>query len=115
MPKVNDSGTSGDIQKDNKHDKIWTKFEVTPKMSTYLVAFVISDFKFVSSSNKELKIWSRPNAIESGEYAAQVGTDGLKYLEEFTGSKYQLPKIDNFAIPQFIGSAMENWGLVTYR
>jgi len=36
-------------------------------------------------------------------------------MEDFTGVKFALPKIDHAAIPDFSAGAMENWGLITYK
>ncbi|XP_076258211.1 suppressor of ER stress-induced death [Rhynchophorus ferrugineus] len=94
-------------------DYVWDSYEETVKMSTYLVAFVISDFRFIKSG--EFSIWARPSALSQAEYSLEIGPKVLKYYEQFFGIKYPLPKIDMVAIPDFSAGAMENWGLITYR
>ena len=84
-------------------------------MSTYLLAFVVSDFKFVSNAatkqaNETLhRIYVRPDAIEHTKYALDNSEKLLKALENYVSFDYELLKIDSAAIPQMSG-AMENWG-----
>ncbi|XP_063992148.1 uncharacterized protein LOC135170322 [Diachasmimorpha longicaudata] len=98
--------------------KLTTTFSTTPNMSTYLVAFVVSDFSALSNSAGSFKIWARPNAIRHGSFALNIGEKELEALGNFTNipfKNHEFPKMDSVAIPQFAAGAMENWGLVTYR
>ncbi|XP_064932981.1 aminopeptidase N [Columba livia] len=96
-----------------------TEFETTPKMSTYLLAFIVSQFSYVHnmSENVLIRIWGRPEAIAEGqgEYALQVTGPILKFFERHYNTAYPLPKSDQVGLPDFNAGAMENWGLVTYR
>ncbi|KAK2524434.1 Anpep [Columba guinea] len=96
-----------------------TEFETTPKMSTYLLAFIVSQFSYVHnmSENVLIRIWGRPEAIAEGqgEYALQVTGPILKFFEGHYNTAYPLPKSDQVGLPDFNAGAMENWGLVTYR
>ncbi|KMQ91241.1 aminopeptidase n [Lasius niger] len=98
-----------------------TVFQQTPIMSTYLVAFVVSDYevKRENAEEKRFGVWTRPDAINSTEFALKIGNETLKKLDEFTGIKYynmtEATKMDQISIPDFAAGAMENWGLVTYR
>lgn len=82
-------------------------------MSTYLVAFVVCDF--VSQTSGNFSVWTRSGAIKSAKYALDVGPKMLKFMEQFFGIDFPLPKIDMIALPDFSAGAMENWGLITYR
>lgn len=95
--------------------KVVTKFETTPVMSTYLVAFIVSDFKSLTSEDGKFRVWSKSGVIHTGKFAHEIGQRELKELEDYTGIKETMKKMDNFAIPQFRAGAMENWGIVTYR
>jgi aminopeptidase N len=102
---------------------VTTIFQVTPLMSTYLIAFVISDFNFITNRNirepSELlqNVYGQPNAIANGEadFALEAGIKIMKKMEEYFGFPYTLPKMDQIGIPDFSAGAMENWGLVTYN
>lgn len=82
-------------------------------MSTYLVAFLISDFDHISDGM--FSIWARKSAMSQAKFALEIGPKILKYFEEFFQIKFPLPKIDMAAVPDFVAGAMENWGLITYR
>lgn len=90
-------------------------FEESVKMSTYLVAFVVSDFEPVRNSYDFLNVWGRPNIAIKGDFAQITATRVLAYLESETKQKYTLPKLDLVGIPDFSMGAMENWGLATFR
>ncbi|KAJ1527505.1 hypothetical protein ONE63_007477 [Megalurothrips usitatus] len=94
-----------------------TEFDETLPMSTYLLAWVVSDYSFVANDDNDFLTFGRSNALtEDSAYLSQmVGPEALLKLRDFTGLAYALPKVDQFAIPDFDAGAMENWGLVTYR
>uniref|UniRef100_F7CVV6 Aminopeptidase n=1 Tax=Ornithorhynchus anatinus TaxID=9258 RepID=F7CVV6_ORNAN len=97
-----------------------THFNTTPKMSTYLLAYIVSEFTNVenkSDNNVQIRIWARPKAIEAGhgDYALNKTGPILKFFEDHYNTSYPLPKSDQIALPDFNAGAMENWGLVTYR
>lgn len=99
----------------SKPDRVLDTFDETPLMSTYLVAFVVSDFKSVKEISKNLNVWGRPDIASKGELAEIAATTILQNLYIETGHKYHLPKLDLIGIPDFSMGAMENWGLVTFR
>ncbi|NWH69007.1 AMPN Aminopeptidase, partial [Geococcyx californianus] len=96
-----------------------TEFETTPRMSTYLLAFIVNQFTYVQtvSRNVLIRIWGRPTAIAEGQgnYALQKTGPILEYFERHYNTAYPLPKSDQIGLPDFNAGAMENWGLVTYR
>lgn len=86
-------------------------------MSTYLAAFVVSDFSYVESGRQ--KVYARPQAIKEGwgNYSLWAGVEVLAILEKFLQYEYKPSKLDQIAFPDdyFAAGAMENWGLVTYK
>lgn len=84
-------------------------------MPTYLVAFVISEFKPANESEKFLNVWGRPEVAKYGKFAQDIAKAFIDELQNFTDIKYSLPKLDLVGIPDFSMGAMENWGLSTYR
>ncbi|XP_075145643.1 aminopeptidase N-like [Haematobia irritans] len=100
-------------------DFVWSIFEESVPMSTYLVAYTVNDFTYkeskVEGSDIVFRTWSRGGYIDQCDYAAEVGPSVLKYYEEIFGIPFPLKKVDEIAIPDFSAGAMENWGLITYR
>lgn len=98
---------------------VTTEFEDTPPMQTYLLAFLVSAFKFVSNNDTsiEQRIFAKPQSIDDGEadYAAEISDGILKKFEELLKVPYPLPKLDHVAITQFPSGAMENFGFISYR
>ncbi|XP_058127378.1 aminopeptidase N [Anopheles ziemanni] len=94
-------------------------FEVTPRMSTYLVAFITSDLELAQPPALDFKpsvsIWTRPDVRHHTNYVHRLTMRILPFLEEYFGLKYHLRKIDMVAVPDFGFRAMENWGLITFR
>lgn len=98
-------------------DKHTVRFATTPKMSTYLVAFLVGDFQCVSGSSDGVPIraCATPDKVQLGEYALHAAEFFLHYYDNYFGIKYPMPKLDMIAIPDFEAGAMENFGAITYR
>jgi len=92
-------------------------FEPTPPMSTYLVAFIVSDFANMTDEVDNLlyRAWAREDSIAQAEYGLSVTPKIIQYMETFTNISFEFEKLDQAAIPDFSAGAMENWALVTYR
>ncbi|KAF3832216.1 hypothetical protein F7725_025881 [Dissostichus mawsoni] len=93
-------------------------------MSTYLLAFVVCEFTFITNEpvggpkpETLIRIWARRKAIEAGQgdYALEKTGPILQFFEDYYKSPYPLEKSDQIALPDFGAGAMENWGLITYR
>lgn len=100
-------------------DIMTTQFEVTPKMSTYLLAFACGKIHSISGYSKSgLKInsWSSLAISKSDlKFSLDVSIRALDFYENYFDFKFPLKKIDHIALPDFSSGAMENWGLITYR
>ncbi|XP_075161911.1 aminopeptidase N-like [Haematobia irritans] len=100
-------------------DFVWSIFEESIPMSSYLVAFSIHDFASreskVEGSNVTFRTWCRKDYIDHCEYGAQAAPIALKFYEQMFGISFPLKKVDQIAIPRFTAYAMENWGLITYE
>jgi len=96
-----------------------TTFEQTPRMSTYLAAFVAGDLQRATTAAKsgvEVNVYATPaQPADSLNWALQHAAQTIDFFNEYFGVPYPLPKSDHVALPDFSSGAMENWGLVTYR
>jgi len=93
------------------------RFATTPKMSTYLVAFLVGDFKCTEgkSDGVPIRACSTPDKVELTKFALESAKYVLHYYDTYFGIKYPMPKLDMVALPDFEAGAMENFGCITYR
>ena len=94
------------------------KFDKTPIMSTYLLAWFIGEFEYVESKTSRdivVRVWTEVGKKDTGKFALDVACKCLDFYEKYFDIKYPLPKCDMVACPDFAAGAMENWGLITYR
>ncbi|HMF54695.1 MAG TPA: M1 family aminopeptidase [Edaphobacter sp.] len=93
------------------------KFATTPKMSTYLVAFLVGDFKCTSgkADGVPIRACSTPDKLAMTKFALEAAEYVLPYYDKYFGIKYPMPKLDMVALPDFEEGAMENFGCITYR
>lgn len=95
------------------------EFAETPRMSTYLVAFVAGKFCAKHTTSKhgvQITVYAGLHQDMNGlDYAAQFAADVLDFYDDRFKTPFPLPKMDLVAVPDFEAGAMENWGLVTFR
>ncbi len=93
------------------------KFFTTPKMSTYLVAFLVGDFQCTAgeSDGVAIRVCSTPDKVALTPYGVDVAKYVLHYYNTYFGIPYPLKKLDLIALPDFEAGAMENFGAITYR
>lgn len=96
-----------------------TRFHTTPRMSTYLLAFVVGELQKKTATTKggvEVNVWSTPaHPTASLDFALDIATRTIDFYDDYFGTPYPLAKSDHVALPDFTVGAMENWGLITYR
>lgn len=84
-----------------------TAFETTVSMSTYLLAFVVSDYTYLENANAKplQRVYSQPPKLQDSHFALEAGVRVMNSLESYLNVDYSLEKIDQFGIPQFAGSS----------
>ena len=97
---------------------IW-KFERTPRMSSYLLAFAAGDMQGVTAKTKNGTLVgvyaTKAHPASNLEFALDIAVRSIEFYEDYYGVKYPIPQSLHVALPDFSSGAMENWGLVTYR
>ncbi|MDE3187694.1 MAG: M1 family metallopeptidase [Acidobacteriota bacterium] len=93
------------------------RFLTTPKMSTYLVAFLVGDFQCTSGQQDgvAIRVCATPDKVAFTPYGVDVAKYVLHYYNTYFGIPYPLKKLDLIALPDFEAGAMENFGAITYR
>ena len=92
-------------------------FATTPKMSTYLVAFLVGEFACSKgkADGLPIRVCSTPDKVKLTKFALKAAEHFLTYYDRYFGIKYPMPKLDLIGIPDFEAGAMENFGAITYR
>lgn len=96
-------------------DMMATSFEKTPIISTYILAFVISDLDVIETLRQgELphRIYVQENKKHLAQMALDMSVKTFDAYEEYFKADYPLSKVEIVVVPQFQTGAMENWGLV---
>jgi aminopeptidase N len=99
-------------------DKLVTTFETTPKMSTYLLAFVFGELGSLEATTKDgvlVRTFATPDNVEHTKFALDSAVKTLEFYNDYFDIAYPLPKCDFIALPDFASGAMENWGCITFR
>jgi len=87
-------------------------FDISPLMSTYLLAWAIGEFDFIhgqSASGVTIRVFSPPGRAQEGKFALDVAKRALDFYNNFFQLHYPLPKLDMLCVTEFAAGAMENW------
>ncbi len=92
-------------------------FGTSPKMSTYLVAFLVGDFqcKAGEQDGVALRVCATPDKAALAPFALDVAKFALHYYDTYFDIHFPLKKLDFIGIPDFEAGAMENFGAITFR
>jgi puromycin-sensitive aminopeptidase len=93
-------------------------FAPSPKMSTYLLAFIIGEFEYIEGFSKNkisIRVFTTKNKRHQSKFALEVAIKSLDFFEEYFDIAYPMPNLDLIAIPDFEPAGMENWGAITFR
>ncbi len=98
------------------HGRKRVRFATSPKMSSYLLFFGLGDFERTTTQLGATRIGvvTQRGAGSQAAFALDSAKRILAEYNDYFGTPYPLPKLDNVAAPgssQFF-SAMENWGAI---
>ncbi|KAI0743398.1 peptidase family M1-domain-containing protein [Daedaleopsis nitida] len=100
-----------------------TKFQTTPPMSTYLIAYANGPFEYVESSYtsplsgkvRPLRFYVTADCIPQARFAIDTIARIMPVYEQMYDVEYPLPKLDLLGSSDFDLGGMENWGLIVGR
>ncbi|MFL6246868.1 MAG: M1 family aminopeptidase [Thermoanaerobaculia bacterium] len=92
-------------------------FERTAKMSTYLVAMLVGDWKCSegASDGIPIRVCATPEKADLTKWGLTTAEAELRYFNEYYAFRYPFGKLDIIAFPDFEAGAMENAGAITFR
>lgn len=112
-------GNTPIASQNEENNKLITAFETTPKMPTYLLAFVYGDLQYKEATTNDgvaVRVWAtKAQPANTLDFGLDVAKRAIEFFIDYYGVPYPLAKCDHVAIPDFSAGAMENWGLITYR
>ncbi|XP_026276719.1 uncharacterized protein LOC113205348 [Frankliniella occidentalis] len=104
---------------EEKPDWYWDYYPTTPKMSTYLVAFMVHALEGTSlnpgAPGIQFRAWTVPGRSHQANFSLSVAPKIMSTLGAQLGAPGVLPKHDMVAVPGFKSEALENWGLVSFE
>ncbi|CAB0036685.1 unnamed protein product [Trichogramma brassicae] len=100
-------------------------FMQIPDITTYQVAFVISDFESLSPTKKvnaidgrelQVRVWGRKEYLDALKDVPDKIVTIVNYMQDYFNSSIGLPKLDVIAMPIYTASkASDNWGLMIFK
>ena len=116
---VNNSDLDKIIEQDNK--KVYI-FKETPKISTYLMTFVIGYYehieKYMTKINNEklrLRVYGPENQMYKVDFCLNFTEDAINKFEKMINYPIYIDKIDSIFVPNLYFTAMEFLGCVVYK
>src|SRR3989344_3394311 len=80
------------------------EFAPTPKMSTYLLAFIVGDFEYIEGKTEDgtlVRVFTTPGKKDQAKFALEVAKKCMDFYEDYFKIAYPLPVLDLIAIPDF--------------
>ncbi len=92
-------------------------FSTSARMSSYLVAMTVGDFKCIdgAADNIPIRICATPDKKDLTRLALESAQQILRFYDAYYSIKYPFGKLDVVAVPDFAAGAMENTGAIFYR
>ena len=99
------------------HSKHAIKFATTARMSTYLVAMFVGDFRCTTggADGIPIRVCTTPGREKFVAFALAAAEKSIAFYDSYYGIKYPFKKLDLIGLPDFEAGAMENAGAVTFR
>ena len=95
--------------------RVWDKYETTRPLPSYLVAFQVWSQPPKERVEGNLAVWTQADRNEDPSWVVVHANLLLNFLGQETGHGSDVAKLDIMGVPSHHFSAMENWGLYTFR
>lgn len=92
------------------------RFATTPSMASYLNVLCVGELDAIEKKSEGIlhRVVATRGKAEQGHYALNSAAQIIDYYNDYFGTPFPLPKLDEIAVPGGFGGAMENWGGITY-
>lgn len=95
-----------------------TKFAPSPKMSTYLLAFIVGEFEYIEGKTKDnvlIRVFTTRGKKHQARFALDIAIKSTEFFNDYFDIPYPMPNLDLITIQDFEPAGMENWGAITFR
>lgn len=94
------------------YGRVRTDFDPTPIMSTYLVAFIVSDYEYrefngTNEYETVSRVFASADDANQTSYALIEGIEMLNALENYFQIPFSLPALDQAVVPEFRVGGMQ--------
>lgn len=98
-------------------DRVLHRFAPTPPMQSYLLSVAVGRFDVLEDQvdGIPLRIFTAPGKREQARFAMESTKQVLHWYGEYFGRRFELPKLDQLAVPGVRNGAMEDWGMISYE
>jgi aminopeptidase N len=98
-------------------DRVLHRFAPTPPMQSYLLSVAVGHFDVLEDQvdGIPLRIFTAPGKREQARFAMESTRQVLHWYGEYFGRRFELPKLDQLAVPGVRNGAMEDWGMISYE
>lgn len=98
----------GNLHNVSNDDTAVTAFSESPLMSTYLVAFIVSDMKNMTNAPNRFphRIFVPQPDLDAAEYGLKHSEIVLNTLQQYLQVNFSMPKMDQAVVPD-----MYSWGI----
>lgn len=86
---------------------MWNVFHIFLYLYTEIIHLISESFPLDLSA-----VWARPELLPLTTYAQALVPRLFKFLEDYLGVPYPLPKLDIVTLPSSFPIAFEAWGLI---
>ncbi|XP_029666441.1 aminopeptidase M1-A-like [Formica exsecta] len=98
-----------------QHKMMWTYFDITPAMSTYLATIIMTDLYRIYSTSGDVSMWCRLYTASHLMFAADVAGNITLFLENEWKRFPNISKAEHVAFPNFEKEIMVHLGIILYR
>lgn len=100
-------------------DTATTSFAETPPMSTFILAFFVSDFQYTSNEDNpeggvRFRIYTPKASLRNTLFKLEQSERIFHALRNYLDLKFTFPKIDLMTAAGINIGSMENWGLIVH-
>ncbi len=91
-------------------------FAISPSMASYLNVLCAGELDTIEKKSGGVlhRIVATKGKGAQGRYALESAAQIVEFYNDYFGTPFPLPKLDQIAVPGGFGGAMENWGGITY-